>query len=152
MASYATLYEALRRRDRSALEQQITDTGTANAHNTDGRTLLHDAIALGLPDFAALLLERGAALTRRHALGGTPLHSLAWAVRHRGYPARAMLTVLNRWVPSATLERIVGDVVPAHSLSTDPRLNIEVAYHAVNRWVEQIMEPGDQTTPGLVET
>lgn len=136
MTSYSTLYQALCRADRSTLEKELTDVATANARDTAGRTLLHDAILLGLPDMVETLLQRGADLTVRHALGGTPLHSLAWAVQNPGYPVKRMLAALSVSVPRPILDRVVGNAFPRHSLSADPRLNLEAAYAAINQWID----------------
>ncbi len=135
MSDFASLHQAMTCGDRSFLESEISDPSKANARDGAGRTLVHEAIAMGKPDIVEMLLERGAALTSRHALGGTPLHSLAWAARRPGYPLERMLDVLSRFVPMATLSRIVTDLVPALSLSADPRLNIEAAYAAINDWM-----------------
>lgn len=139
MSDYATLRQAMCCADFNLLEQEITDAAAANARDaSSGLTLIHEAIALGLPESVEILLQRGADLTLRHALGGTPLHSLAWAVRRPGYPVKRMLAALSRAVPRTTLERIVANVFPGYSLSVDPRLNIEAAYAVVNNWVAQV--------------
>ncbi|XP_064454879.1 serine/threonine-protein phosphatase 6 regulatory ankyrin repeat subunit B-like [Ornithodoros turicata] len=67
---YTPLSEAVWRRD-VALVRLLLDAGAKVPH---GQHLLHYAVAHGVTSLASLLLERGASVNVRDALGNTPMH------------------------------------------------------------------------------
>ncbi len=72
-AGSAELIDAVRQRDRAAVERLLQQNVDANARQGDGATALHWAIQEDALDIAALLIRAGADVNAANDLGVTPL-------------------------------------------------------------------------------
>ena len=76
-ADDSTLFKAIQKRDKAAVEALLAKGADVNAADKDGRTPLHEAASYSNKGGAELLLAKSADVNAADKYGATPLHSAA---------------------------------------------------------------------------